>query len=405
MTAPLTSYDDALARMLAAARAPVAVTMPLSDAAGFALAETLFACENLPPWDNSAVDGYAVHGSDTVAATPDAPVLLPVSQIIRAGENPDVSLPAGTAARIFTGAPLPPGADALVMQEDTETVGMSVKLFAPGESRFVRRAGSDVSISDVLARQGDSLDVGLAGLLAAQGFADIPVFRLPRIAILTNGDEIVPVGTPILAPGKIRNANASILRHAARELTPPTTPIHVADDPDAVRAALKSAAQWADIIVTSGGVSVGEHDYITDAVRDLGTLDFWRVAIKPGKPLAFGSVGDALFFGLPGNPASTLVTFEIFVRPVLRKMAGQTQILRPQVGVTLAHPLPHEIGRREFVRARWEFVNGVCVAVPLGVQTSHRLASLAGADALLVAHESHGDYVAGDTLPALLLHA
>lgn len=396
------SYDDALARILAAAGSPLpAEPVPPEEAAGRALAADVTALADLPPFANSAVDGFAVRAADTEHP----PVLLRVTQTIPAGRAPARAVGPGEAARIFTGAPLPFGADALVMVEDTEATDEpdQVRLLAPGAPDHIRRAGSDIRRGERALAAGTTLDAGAIGLLSALNRKDVSCIRRPRVGLLTTGDEVVPVGDAALLPGQIRNSNAPALAAAIRAAGAlVAVRRHARDDPDAVREALHACADC-DVIIAVGGVSVGDYDYVKQVVGEIGRLDFWRVAIKPGKPLAFGQIHNALFFGLPGNPVSALVTFELFVRPVLRRLSGHAVVQRPRVSAVLAAPLPHAPGRREFARARLDWEDGVCRAIPTGAQGSHRLASLAGANALLIAHEDHGDYAEGEALPALLL--
>ncbi|MBC8101732.1 MAG: molybdopterin molybdotransferase MoeA [Cytophagales bacterium] len=404
------SYDEALERVLSAAVPLPPEEVPLAEARGRAVSQDVFAPLALPSFDNSAVDGFAVRALDTTGASPQTPVRLMVGETISAGQAPTKALALGTASRIFTGAPLPAGADALVMVEDTESSGSEVSLYAPGSARFLRRRGSDLQSGALALAAGSEIDAGSVGLLAALGKATVSCRRSPRVAILTTGDELRdPQEDGNLPPGAIFNSNAPALAASVQEAGGIVSlRRHLPDDPEAIRDALAEASRF-EVVLTSGGVSVGDRDFVKGAVGALGRLDFWRIAIKPGKPLAFGRVGDALFFGLPGNPVSSLVTFELFVRPVLRRFAGHSRVLRTVVSATLAKPLPHEPGRREFVRARIgagasdHGGSGALIAVPLGIQDSHRLSSLALAELLLIAHEDHGDYAAGETLPALLL--
>jgi len=399
------SYDDALSSVLAAAIPLPLEDVPLAEAFGRALAEDVVARENLPPFDNSSVDGYAVRLSDTDHAAPAAPVRLHRGETIAAGYPPTRALQNGEAAPIFTGAPLPDGADAVVMVEDSDTDGNdTIILRDPGFASFIRRTGSDIKIGEIALRAGSLLDSGSIGLLSALNVTTVSGASRPRVALLTTGDEIVPAGTGPLPPGKIRDANGPALAAALLEAGALVTHrLHVADNAEAVRSALLSASENCDVIIASGGVSVGEFDYVKTIAGELGTLNFWRIAIKPGKPLAFGKIGRALFFGLPGNPVSSLVTFELFVRPALRRMAGYTDQTRPLVSARLTEALSHQPGRREFVRARLFWLGDTYHATPLGAQGSHRLASIAGAEAYLIAHEDHGDYNAGAKLPAFLI--
>jgi molybdopterin molybdotransferase len=296
------------------------------------------------------------------------------------------------------------------MVEDTrESASNEVEVTATASSSYIRHVGSDLPFGALAVSKGAEIDVGTVALLAALGQHTADCTHRPRVAILTTGDEIKQIEEDSVLPfGTIFDANGPALVAAVRQAggTVPFGHQHVADDPEAIRAALRKASQC-DVVITSGGVSVGEFDYVKAAVEEIGSLDFWRIAIKPGKPLAFGRVGDALFFGLPGNPVSSLVTFELFVRPALRKLAGYSRLTRTVMPLTLGAPLPHQPGRREFARARLEAIHtkggGDVRAYPLGAQDSHRLSSLAAADVLLIAHEDHGDYEIGETLPALML--
>ena len=398
------SYGDALTRILEAAGGPLAAEpVPVEEALGRALAEDVVAPADLPPFDNSAVDGYAISGTEPRGKN--APGVFRVAFTVPAGGAPPGPLSPGWTARIFTGAPLPEGADRVVMQEDAEPLDFDeVFLKSPGSAGdFIRRRGADVARGEVALAKGAGLGPGEIGLLAALNVTGALCPRLPYVGLLTTGNEVVPPGKGGLRPGQIRDANGPALSAAVAEAGGVVAGRRHARDTEAdVRSALEAFA-GCDVIVASGGVSVGDHDHVRTVLERTGNLDFWRIAIKPGKPLAFGRVHDALFFGLPGNPVSSLVTFELFVRPVLRRLAGHANADRPRVSAVLDAPLSHTPGRREFARARLSWRDGTYHATPTGHQGSHRLLSLAGAEALLVAHEDRGDYVAGETLPALLL--
>ena len=394
------TYDAALARILAALPPVAPENVLLADALGRALAAETFASADLPPFDNSAVDGYAIDGTQ-----PNIANNYPIVAEIAAGDTSPAPLSPGVAARIFTGAPVPAGADRIIMQEDSTRSDVGTVAFSTiGDAgQFIRKRGSDVTRETKVLSAGQTIDAGTIGLLAALNAASVSVYRPPRVALLTSGNEIVAVGDGDLRPGQIRDSNGPAL--AAALIEAGAEVVRRRHLPDTLAAVVEVLAecQDCDFIVSSGGVSVGDHDYVKAAVEMVGTLDFWRVAIRPGKPLAFGRVNGALFFGLPGNPVSSLVTFELFVRPTLRRFAGHRNITRPQVMAMLTTDLPHETGRREFVRAEVTWQNGVCLATPTGAQGSHRLSSLIGANAYLIAHEERGDYKAGQILPALLL--
>jgi molybdopterin molybdotransferase len=417
------TYDEALARILESVPGPLPKLTEdmlvhdtdmrtLSDSPGAVyyaalyrpLAEDVIAEIDLPPFDNSAVDGFAVRVADTESATKETPVALRITQTVAAGYAPKQSVGPGEAARIFTGAMLPEGADAIIMVEDTTTEGDTVYLNAPPSPSFIRRIGSDIAHGAVAVPAGTRITAGVMGLLAALNVPEVTIHRLPRVGIVSTGDELAaPFVYQSLQPGQIYESNGTMLTVAAQ--TAGAGPVHhcgAKDTPDDTKQALDSLRNY-DVIIASGGVSVGDRDFVKSVVEEHGELNFWRVAIKPGKPLAFGRYGNALFFGLPGNPVSSLVTFELFVRPVIRKLAGFRDVTRPMVSAILDEPLRHEPGRREFVRVRLSWQEDTYHATTTGAQGSHRLSSLLGADAFLIAHEDHSDYAAGDRLPAMLL--
>jgi molybdopterin molybdotransferase len=359
---PLISADDALARLLAAV-VPLdrveAVSTP--DAWGRILAQDVVSAVHVPPEDNSAMDGYAIRLADLGGAIG---TLLPVSQRIVAG-RPGEPLAPGTAARIFTGAQVPPGADAVVMQENCEARpssgshdpfgGVRVdELPAPGMA--IRRQGEDVMKGHVVLRAGHRLDAAAIGLAATVGRARLDVAARPRVALFSTGDELVMPGEP-LPPGAIYNSNRFMLGALLRGQGCVVTDLgNVPDRLDATRAMLREAAQGHDLILSSGGVSVGEEDHLKPALAAEGRLDLWAIAIKPGKPLAFGAVrradGETWFIGLPGNPVSSYVTFALFVRPVLAQLQGAQAVTPPGIPVRADFAWPKPDKRREFLRVR-----------------------------------------------------
>ena len=396
------SYDEALAQILGSVTVPLATELvPLEQARGRATATDILATCDLPLFDNSMVDGYAVRTASVGSASEEVGLNLPITMEIPAGSWPTRALNAGEAARIFTGAPIPEGCDAVVMVEDTEEDEPGrVTLRHPGSGGYIRRRGSDIAVGAVAIPAGTTPRAGEIGLLAALGLTEIPCPRRPRVGVLSTGDELISLAHTPLMPGQIRDSNGPALAAAIEEAGGVVVQrLHATDTAEAVAQAFTALADC-DVILSSGGVSVGDHDHVKAVLEAQGALSFWRIAIKPGKPLAFGTLGDALFFGLPGNPVSSLVTFELFVRPLLRKLAGHTSCLRPRITVTLAAPLAHAPGRREFVRAS---LDDTLRATPTGAQGSHRTSSMVGADVLIIAHESHGDYPAGAALPALVL--
>jgi len=347
------SFDEALARLLAAAR-PVSATrsLPTLAAAGRVLAEAQSATLDVPPLDNSAMDGYALRAADVTSTG----ICLPVSQRIPAG-SVGTALQPGSAARIFTGAPIPAGADAVVMQELCAhgEHGVTINhLPQPGE--HVRRAGSDITAGDCILAAGQRLRPQDTALAASVGIAQLPVFRRVRVAVFFTGDELRMPGEP-LPPGAIYNSNRFLLTALLERLGCEVRDLgQVPDNLDATRAALRQAAQNNDLIVTSGGVSVGEADYVKPAVEAEGRLDMWKIAIKPGKPLAFGTVdaaeGEVPFIGLPGNPVSSFVTFLLLVRPFVLRLQGVRETAPLAYTLRADFDWERPDARREFLRAR-----------------------------------------------------
>ncbi len=370
--APLKSLDDALAELLGHA-VPLTDTCELStfDADGRVLARDLVSELHVPPQDNSAMDGYAVRCADVRVGA-----VLPVSQRIPAGAS-GTGLTPGTVARIFTGAPIPAGADAVVMQEDCEALPAAqaaampeqVRILAvPQAGQWIRRAGEDVARGAVVLHRGTRLSPAELGLAASIGLARVPVVRAPRVALLSTGDELVmPGAVPPgeMQPGAIYNSNRFFLRALLQRLGCEVSDLGIVPDQrEATVQALHEAAQVHDVILTSGGVSVGEEDHIKPAVQALGELSLWQIAIKPGKPFAFGRLrreqaGSAWFLGLPGNPVSSFITFLLLVRPFLLKLQGVDQVAPASVAMPAHFDWPRADKRREFLRVRRNAVGGL----------------------------------------------
>ncbi len=398
------SIPEALEKMLAAFAPLPNERVAIDDALGRCLAAPIASRVALPGFDNSAMDGYAVCASDLAAATRDAPVRLEVTIESRAGSSPDLRLDRG-AARIFTGAPVPNGADAIVMQEDVTREG-DVAIFtqpAP-RSAHVRARGSDLAIGDVAVEAHTPLGPGELAMLAAQRVAAVYVPRRPIVAILSTGDELRGI-SDAPAPGTLVDSNSYALAAQVREaggiarVLPPAR-----DDEREIEARLREALQ-ADVVVTSGGVSVGDHDLAHVAFARCGVeVGFWKVKMKPGKPILFGRTGAVPVIGLPGNPVSAFVTFEVFVRPGLRRMLGDAAPYRRRHRVRLATPHQRKPGRTELVRARIDVDGGELVAAFHPLQGSGSLPSCVGLEALVVLPEDRGTFHAGDALDALLLH-
>jgi molybdopterin molybdotransferase len=372
MTPPrpaLRPLDEALAELLSHAR-PLAGadTVSTFDADGRVLAQDLVSALQVPPQDNSSMDGYALRCADLSGLNPANPV-LPVSQRIAAGAS-GAALAAGTAARIFTGAPVPAGADAILMQEDCEllpgdpSAPPSIRLRTlPTPGQWIRRAGEDVRQGAVVLARGARLTPASLGLAASIGLDRLQVARRPRVALFSTGDELVMPGEVAPAdmkPGTIYNSNRFFLRALLRRLGCEVSDLGIVPDRlAATLAALQSAAQAHDLILTSGGVSVGEEDHIKPAVQALGRLDLWQIAIKPGKPFAYGRVQEAHFIGLPGNPVSSFVTFLLLVRPFLLQLQGASQIAPESTALPAHFTWPRADKRREFLRVRRNAAGGL----------------------------------------------
>jgi molybdopterin molybdotransferase len=400
--------DEAFALLLPRFLPLSSERVSLDQALGRFLASSLAVREDVPPFDNSAMDGYAVRAEDLVGATAEQPVALPLVVESRAGGAAPGTLAPRSVARIFTGAPLPDGADTVVMQEEVERVRADV-LFraAPSRGRHVRRQASVLAVGGSLLDAGAALGSGEIGVLASQGFAQVPVHRRPRVALLSTGDELRDVGEPA-RPGTLVDSNSHALAAAVREaggepLVLPRAP----DEPEALVRAVRDGIASADVLVTCGGVSVGEYDLLHEAFRQAGVEEvFWKVRIKPGKPIRFGVAGRVPVVGLPGNPVSALLTFELFVRPGLRRMLGDPRPHREPVEVELGTPMVAPSGRTELCRARLELRERARpIAWPHADQGSGALTSLVGLDALIVLPEGKGAMPEGTVVRALDLRA
>jgi molybdopterin molybdotransferase len=391
--------ETAVAQVLAALPAPQTERIPLTESAGRILAETIVSPLDLPPFDNSAMDGYAVRAADVQGAKPEAPARLCLQARIPAGETFAGELMPGECARVFTGAPVPRGADAVVMQEDASHEGNEVLILDAVQPREnVRFQGEDVREGATLAEAGEEIAPGLIGLLGAVGVGEITVGRRPVVGLIATGSELREAGQP-LAPGQIYESNramlAALITRAGGQ--PRVYPL-VRDTLDATRVALEQAFAECDIVVTSGGVSVGELDFVKAAFTALGgELEFWRVAIRPGKPFVFGKLGGRFIFGLPGNPVSAFVTFLVLAYPALRRWQGAGKPGLPVFSGVLGEPLSNPGDRRHFLRARVDADGRVFSA---GKQASHVLASLARADGLL--EMAPGQHLAAGQTVALL---
>ncbi len=377
----LLSVEEAVAALLSEAR-PLAdqERIPLMQAGGRVLAEELHSPIDVPGFDNSAMDGFALHSRDMQRALSDG---LVIAQRIPAGST-GTELQAGTSARIFTGAPLPAGADTVVMQEFCRVEGERVNFeqaVTPGAN--IRPRGNDIKCGDTVLKSGTVLQAAHLGLAASVGVGAVSVYRRLKAAIFSTGDELIEPGQA-LAPGQIYNSNryqlSALLKAQGCEVIDLGT---IADDYETTRQTLLAAAEQADLVVTTGGVSVGEEDYIKTALQTVGELTLWRIRMKPGKPLAFGHIGAVPFIGLPGNPVSTFVTFVLFARPFMQFMQGRTQTTPPSWPVQAGFEYQSK-QRREYLRVRLNHdPAGLPVAEPYPRQGSDVLSSVVWADGLV----------------------
>ncbi|VAV91482.1 Molybdopterin molybdenumtransferase [hydrothermal vent metagenome] len=369
--------------------------VPVAEALSRVMAEPAVATGPVPPFPNSAMDGYAVRAGDLSSV----PVTLPVNEDVAAGSVPTLDVVPGTATRIMTGAPMPGGADAVVPVEDTESADRSTVIInaSVGEGTHVRPAGGDVAPGDVVVEAGVRLTARHVAALAGAGIAPV-VSKVPTVALMSTGDEVVEPDTAELAPGKIRDTNRVLLRAMLADLGVPFVDLGiVGDDTEELRAAYVHAAEVGDVIVSTGGVSMGDFDFVKEILRDTGSVDFWRVAMQPGKPFAFGNVSGTPLFGLPGNPVSTFVSFEQFVRPAILSMMGATKVFRPRIAGIMGEDVQTNDEKEVFLRVLLaEDSNGSFVAVRSGGQGSNVLSTLAAAEAFAVIPVGVGSLSAGD---------
>ena len=376
-------------------------TMPTAQALGRIAAADVRAPIDLPPFRSSAMDGYAVRAADIDAA---GAIELAVAGQSAAGHPSSLRVAGRRALRIFTGAMMPAGADAVVLQEDVERRGDTIAIAEqPRPGQHVRERGHDVARGETLVARGDRLGAYALAWLTACGVAEVEVMRRVRVAIFATGDELADPGAA-LGPGQIYDSNRFALLKLMADL--PVTPFDLGRLPDnreAIRRALQDAAGNADLVIASGGVSVGDADFVKAVVEEVGTLDFWRIALKPGKPLAVGTVGGATFFGLPGNPVSTIVTFLLFVVPAIVTRAGGVPRDHLKVPAALGCDIAHTRGRREYQRGRVVSEGGRLVVTPTGDQGSNRLATFSGANCLIEVPEDRGGLQAGEQVQLLML--
>ncbi|MCY3917729.1 MAG: molybdopterin molybdotransferase MoeA [Chloroflexi bacterium] len=408
----LLKVDTALSNILADMKKLEAETVSLPDALDRVLAGDLVSPIDLPPFDNSAMDGYAIHFEDSADASQSNPAALPVTMDILAGSAPDGKLKPGAAARIMTGAPLPQGASAVIPVEDTDddwSKGENIPLparvrlyrsLSSGEN--IRLAGENISVGDTIIRAGTIIGPAEIGMIAGIGRPRVEVIRQPKVVILSSGDELVDIYDE-LGPGKIRDTNGYTLAGLIRGAGGVPIRLPIAKDRlESIRSLYRRALEInPDLLISTAGVSVGAADLVKVVMDELGEIDFWRINMRPGKPLAYGTIQGVPFFGLPGNPVSTMVTFEVIVRPALAKIAGRAH-KRRTVKATLASEMRSD-GRRTYARVTLKREGDRLIARSTGIQSSGALMSMVLADGLAVMPEEVTRIPAGESLDVLRL--
>ena len=394
-------YEDARTRVLTNSRTTPIQHLAPTQALGRYLAEDIYTQQDLPYWNNSAMDGYAIRHEDIHRFS-----TLTIIEEIPAGYNPQKIVSAGTCSRIFTGAPVPMGADTVVIQENVSVTASGIKIEThPSLGANIRQKGEEFSAGSLIATAGTSINVGLIGLCCALGLQSIPVYRSPKIAVLSTGDELVPIKTQqILHPGQIWSSNNHTLCAAIAQSGGIAIDCGIARDSstDTKRAFREALSHNPDLILSTGGVSVGDHDRVQEAFHDLGgKLDFWKVRVKPGKPLLMGHIQDTLFLGLPGNPVSALVSYWLFVYPLIKKSMGSINPDLPTHTAMLTHNLIKSHNRAEFIRMKLSADRTKTQST--GNQSSSWISSLAVADALLYIPAESSGYNKGDTVSLFLI--
>ena len=399
------SVEEATERILAEIRQLSTIRVPLPESLGHVLADDVISQEDIPPFANSAMDGFALLSRDSQPRDGQSPRLR-ITGAVAAGYVADHAVEPGTAMRIMTGAPVPPGADTVIQVELTHSDGPEsewveiMQEVAPGNN--IRPTGEDMRRGQTVLLRGTEIGPWEIGVLATLGWTDVPVIRRPRVAILGTGDEVIDVHEP-LRPGKIRNSNSYLLEAAVRKAGAEPQRLGVARDTvESLREKFSQAIQC-DLIITSGGVSVGEFDLVKNIMTEQGEIHFWRINMRPGKPVAFGHIGTVPLLGLPGNPVSAAVTFELFGRPVIRKMLGHAHLLHPRADVVVEDGVSERVMRRHYVRAHVERRDGHLIARTTGNQGSNIMTSLLNANALLIVPEGGTVIQPGDTTKAIML--
>jgi molybdopterin molybdotransferase len=402
---PMLSVEGAADLLLSYFRVLEPETVPVLEGLGRVLAEDVHADHDIPPHANTAMDGYALLAADTAGASAATPKRLCIIGDLAAGYVSRTEVQHGTAIRIMTGAPIPPGADAVIPFEETQREGdwVNVHKQVPVAAN-VRSAGEDVRKGALVLRMGSRIRPQEVGMLATLGRSKVQVIRRPRVAILATGDEVVEVDAPLL-PGKIRNSNS--YSNAAQVIAAGGVPVMLGiahDQVEELTAKIRSGlAQGVDLFITSGGVSVGDFDVVKQVLAAEGEMTFWRVRMKPGKPLAFGRISGVPLLGLPGNPVSAMVSFEMFARPAILKMQGIAEWGRPVVEATLVDEIKHKDDRRHYVRVRVEEQEGQYQAYLTGEQGSGILSSMVEANGLAIIPEDWPSVPAGSRVRVMML--
>lgn len=399
------SVGEASELILAAINPLPTVALPLREALGLVLAADVVSPIEHPPWDNSSMDGYAVRAADVARAGKDTPVVLPVLETVRAGQRPSRSVESGTAIRVMTGAPVPDGADTVIRVEDTDGGEVRVAINdARDAGRNVRPRGEDLRAGEVAVSAGTVIGPAQLGVLASVGAATVRVHRRPRVAILASGDELVDLDRfdEVRRGDRIVTSNSYTIGANVLAAGGEAIDLGIVRDDPASYAEHMAAAHGMDLLITSGGVSVGAFDFTKDVLKSLGAeLRLWRVLMRPGAPLGFGTLDGMPWLGLPGNPVSTMVTFELFGRPLIRRLRGERQAFRKTIDVRLREDVSIAAPLTHFMRAIVEWEDGVAWARLTGPQGSGLLTSMSRANALLVVPPDRTTIRTGETAHAL----
>jgi len=395
----LISFEKAQEKILKRMTVLSPIKKNILDSLDHVLAEDIYSDVNIPPFNNSAMDGFAVRSSDTKKAMKRHPPRLRIIEDLPAGRMSKKEVKRGEAVRIMTGAPIPQGADCVVIVENTKVEGDWVKIFESAtKGNNIRLAGEDIRKGEKILRKGTLLRPQELGILASLGKKEVRVIRRPRVAIISTGDELVSIHQPLL-PGKIRDSNRYTLYGQILKAGGEVVDLGiVSDEEKELIKNMKKASSQADVILTTGGVSVGDYDLVKRILAESGRIYFWRVNMKPGKPLAFGLIKGKPFFGLPGNPVSSMVVFDQFVRPSLLKMAGRKRLFRKKENARIQQRIKKKFGRREFVRGKLRFKDGKYLAYQAGPQGSGILKSMSLADGLIVLPEEKNEIKKGERI-------